>query len=540
MSWRDLIDVHPDADIFPMADEAQLKAWAEDIKKNDMKVPIVIARNQTGDKPVLWDGRNRLEAIERFTDIPIKVERGMIVEHHKYLRVVRKGGDPRAVIASLNLHRRHLTAAQKRELIGKLLKADPTKSNRQIAAETGTDKNTVKAARLEKERTGEIHQLAETVGRDGKKRKQPVKKAKQLTAPPTAPEPAPARESEREVDFSKIESDKPIDFWQRSLENIAARAATLTSYWDHQFGKEWREFKITQEMVYFADQAAAEWNRVAAELKQRSLRCQSAADEQTVPANRSPPTAPAEAAAAICKPEAVALAEAQERTARLEARIAELEAAREQEPAKPGPHDLDAPDDAVTDEEREVLAIELEGSKQKVSILQQEVRRLQKKLRNANDEIRRLKKRLGVEADAPPEDAAKVLGAAGQPKRKRRTKAEIAAEPALTVVKPVPTEPDLKALRARAKRHGYKIRKGLVTHWRPATAQDAIDHGIDLKKHNAVQWKEPGWLVTNLCGSGAECGDLDAVVRAIDKLDKHGGRFLASTHCGIPILPSAG
>jgi hypothetical protein len=34
---------------------------------------------------------------------------------------------------SANIHRRHLTIEQKRELIGKLLKAQPKQSNRQIA-----------------------------------------------------------------------------------------------------------------------------------------------------------------------------------------------------------------------------------------------------------------------------------------------------------------------------------------------------------------------------------------------------------------------
>jgi hypothetical protein len=41
--------------------------------------------------------------------------------------------DAYSYVMSANIHRRHLTIEQKRELIGKLLKAQPKQSNRQIA-----------------------------------------------------------------------------------------------------------------------------------------------------------------------------------------------------------------------------------------------------------------------------------------------------------------------------------------------------------------------------------------------------------------------
>jgi hypothetical protein len=47
-------------------------------------------------------------------------------------------GDPYAFVISANIRRRHLTAEQKRDLIAKVLKAQPRKSNRQIAKATGT------------------------------------------------------------------------------------------------------------------------------------------------------------------------------------------------------------------------------------------------------------------------------------------------------------------------------------------------------------------------------------------------------------------
>jgi hypothetical protein len=62
----------------------------------------------------------------------------------------------RAYIISKNIHRRHLTAEQRRALIAKLIKAQPEKSDRQVAKTAKVDHKTVAGVRSEIEGHGEI------------------------------------------------------------------------------------------------------------------------------------------------------------------------------------------------------------------------------------------------------------------------------------------------------------------------------------------------------------------------------------------------
>ena len=57
---------------------------------------------------------------------------------------------------SANIHRRHLTAEQKREIIAAVLKAQPEKSNRTIAKQTKVDDKTVAAVRGSSKQLGKF------------------------------------------------------------------------------------------------------------------------------------------------------------------------------------------------------------------------------------------------------------------------------------------------------------------------------------------------------------------------------------------------
>src|SRR5215469_15605780 len=139
-----------------------------DIKANGLMHPVVFCGS--GNNEMLLDGRNRLEAIER---------KNLDPDSNWYMRAVRIGPDvdPYEYVVSANIHRRHLTDEQRREVIAKLIKAKPEESDRAIAKQTKVDHKTVGKVREKMESTGEVSPVEKRTGADGKKRKKPTKKA---------------------------------------------------------------------------------------------------------------------------------------------------------------------------------------------------------------------------------------------------------------------------------------------------------------------------------------------------------------------------
>jgi len=204
-SWRDVLPVHPAADLFPRMSEPELRELGEDIKKNGLQVPIVAwisredrdhpGRYREPKRYSLLDGRNRLDAME-LVGIPFKLS-----WHKEYLWILEdrdneyvdvQSGDPYEFVISANIRRRHLSAEDKRDLIAKLLKARPGKSDRQIAVATKVDHKTVAKVRREEEGRGEIpHAETRT---DTKGREQPAKKPEKQRPP----EPTPTQSEEQQ------------------------------------------------------------------------------------------------------------------------------------------------------------------------------------------------------------------------------------------------------------------------------------------------------------------------------------------------------
>jgi hypothetical protein len=189
-SWRDYVSVHPAADLLPLLSADELRVVADDIEEHGLreKVKVVERISKRPDGTVICyqviDGRNRLDAFELnggAGDLLFKSRssRSGAQFHDDIAEVVDLTDDEIvAYVVSANIHRRNLTGEQNRDLTAKLLKLDPSKSNRQIAAVVGVDHKTVGAVRKEAEATGEIPQLTKTTGKDGKARKQPTSKPK--------------------------------------------------------------------------------------------------------------------------------------------------------------------------------------------------------------------------------------------------------------------------------------------------------------------------------------------------------------------------
>jgi ParB-like chromosome segregation protein Spo0J len=87
-------EVHPAADLFPMMTGDELQALADDIRENGLRQPVVL----DGEGRVL-DGRNRLAACELVGVEPV------------FASV--NGDDPVALVVSLNVKRRNMTAGQR-------------------------------------------------------------------------------------------------------------------------------------------------------------------------------------------------------------------------------------------------------------------------------------------------------------------------------------------------------------------------------------------------------------------------------------------
>src|SRR5689334_17445611 len=128
---EDEFPVHPAANLFPMLGELELAELAEDIRAKGLINPIILDAASAS----ILDGRNRAAAC-RMASVEPRYE-------------TYTGDDPLGFVVSSNLRRRHLTAEQKREIIARVVKEQPERSDRSIGRLTQADGKTVAAVRAD-------------------------------------------------------------------------------------------------------------------------------------------------------------------------------------------------------------------------------------------------------------------------------------------------------------------------------------------------------------------------------------------------------
>jgi ParB-like chromosome segregation protein Spo0J len=102
------LEPHPLSKLFPPISEEDFGKLAADIKLNGLHHPIIRYQGK------ILDGNNRYRACELVKIAP------------KFADFTGDDADARNYVISANIHRRHLSPDQRREIIATLLKADPT------------------------------------------------------------------------------------------------------------------------------------------------------------------------------------------------------------------------------------------------------------------------------------------------------------------------------------------------------------------------------------------------------------------------------
>ena len=148
-----------------------VEAWSPTSPSTVLKVPVVLVR-VAGASPQLVDGRHRLDLLEG-TGIKVAGDDGGVLVQHQIVDVADDTEAERLSL-SLNAHRRHLQADERRKLLRAQLIVTPEKSNRQVAKLTGFSHPHVAKVRTELEQAGDVETVSTSI--DTKGRRQSIRK----------------------------------------------------------------------------------------------------------------------------------------------------------------------------------------------------------------------------------------------------------------------------------------------------------------------------------------------------------------------------
>jgi hypothetical protein len=276
-NWRDHLKVHPAADLFPLMSETDpqaLKELAEDIRKNGgLQQPVKLWRCRKTKDVVLLDGRNRLDALSLLGLLSADDDGELIISNSDgdgwdwplFDEETGEGDDEDA--RDLVVHRRHLTAEDKRKIIADLLKLKPESSDRTIAKTVNVDNKTVAKVRTEMERREEIPHVETRT--DSKGRKQPSSKPKSETADENLKVLDEAFRKNEELDVPEDPANYEIAFLVR-MEDAHRMSGEVEYLGKHMIADATR-FKgklKTDEVVEAVRKLAEAWSTVADKLEQ--------------------------------------------------------------------------------------------------------------------------------------------------------------------------------------------------------------------------------------------------------------------------------
>lgn len=210
-----MISWHPFAERFPLLEGDEWKTFLESIKKSKGNRQPVSFRTVNGKKQGL-DGRNREKACE---ELGLKC---------RYFEEIVDDDEVKEFILDANIHRRHMTAEMRRDIVAEL-RADG-KSTRAIAAAVGVSHSTVQSdlSSVGRNLPTDSKNIEETkiIGTDGKEYPSAKDRAERLKlnhAPP------PPKIHERETgDDSEEPGEKPdsVDDFGRSKKPRAQKPPT--------------------------------------------------------------------------------------------------------------------------------------------------------------------------------------------------------------------------------------------------------------------------------------------------------------------------
>jgi uncharacterized protein with PhoU and TrkA domain len=135
--------VHPAAAIFPMMSPDELANLAADIKENGLINPIVVAKvkdDEGKDYEILVDGRNRRDACDMVGIVP-------------EITMLDPKIDIRSFILSININRRHMTAAQRIMTHAMIFPAAEHGGSRKKGSSSATELASSSSGRLSMART---------------------------------------------------------------------------------------------------------------------------------------------------------------------------------------------------------------------------------------------------------------------------------------------------------------------------------------------------------------------------------------------------